>query len=156
MISLLVLGFLVGALARWAVPGPDPMAWWLTMGIGAVGSFIGYGIGAALIGSGADPYTIAWPVFLAAVLSSVLLIILYRRVVQKRPITGPEAQRFPARGPGVTRARRRLGVDAEAAPGRSKEVMEQLKKLGELRDAGVLTQEELEAKEAELRERSSR
>ena len=44
-VSAVVFGFFVGALARWAVPGPDPMPAWLTIFIGLSGSLIG---GAAL------------------------------------------------------------------------------------------------------------
>ena len=36
--------FIIGALARFAVPGPDPMPAWLTVAIGLGGTGIGYGI----------------------------------------------------------------------------------------------------------------
>ena len=34
-------GLIVGALARWALPGPDPMSWPATIGFGIAGSFLG-------------------------------------------------------------------------------------------------------------------
>src|ERR671932_741870 len=40
--------------------------------------------------------------------SAILLVIAYRRFVQKRAITGPEALKFPERGFGVERQRRLL------------------------------------------------
>jgi uncharacterized membrane protein YeaQ/YmgE (transglycosylase-associated protein family) len=43
LIDLLVLaigGLIVGALARFALPGKDPMPWWQTMLIGIAGSFL--------------------------------------------------------------------------------------------------------------------
>ena len=43
LIDLIVLaigGLIVGALARFALPGKDPMPWWQTMLIGIAGSFL--------------------------------------------------------------------------------------------------------------------
>ena len=42
-LSAVVLGFAIGGLARWAVPGPDPMPAWLTIFIGLTGSLVGGG-----------------------------------------------------------------------------------------------------------------
>ena len=50
VISILVSGFFVGALARLAVPGPDPMPVWLTIAIGLAGSFGGGAIAALIWG----------------------------------------------------------------------------------------------------------
>jgi len=41
LILLAISGLIVGGLARLALPGPDPMSLWMTMGIGIAGSFIG-------------------------------------------------------------------------------------------------------------------
>src|SRR5512146_60854 len=88
VLSILLTGFVVGALARFAVPGPDPMPAWLTLLIGLVGSVIGWGIVVAAIGP--DP---SW-VGIAGFLAAVLLVIAYRRFVQKRALFGPDAYRF--------------------------------------------------------------
>jgi uncharacterized membrane protein YeaQ/YmgE (transglycosylase-associated protein family) len=80
----------VGALARLAVPGPDPMPLWATVALGLVGSLLG-GIVTWLF-AGTPPG------LLVAVLCSVILLILYRRLVQRRGITGPDARRPPTRG----------------------------------------------------------
>ena len=37
VLAILVSGFITGALARLAIPGPDPMPIWLTISIGLVG-----------------------------------------------------------------------------------------------------------------------
>jgi len=34
IIGLIVWGFIVGGLARLALPGPDPMPWYATIGLG--------------------------------------------------------------------------------------------------------------------------
>lgn len=120
ILGLIIGGALIGALARLAVPGPDPMPILLTIAIGAVGANVGGALGYALLG--------AYGVFFGALTVATLLVILYRRFVQHRPITGPAAQLPPKR------------TDA----------MAQLEQLGDLRDRGVITPEEFERKKAEL------
>ncbi len=145
ILSIFVSGFIIGMLARWAVPGPDPMPIWLTVAIGVVGSLIGGTVALAAIGratprGGGDYFA----VLLAEILASTLLVIAYRRFVQKRPITGPEAYKPPTRGFGL---RRRVLLP------RTKE--EALKQLDDLHDAGVLTDEEYVAKRAAVLRRDS-
>src|SRR5919108_5885278 len=111
-ISAIVLGFFVGALARWAIPGPDPMPAWLTIFIGLTGSLVGGSIVIAI--TGYDTRNDAFSLLLASVIVSSLLVIGYRRVFQGRPATGPEAQKLPTRGFGIDRLRQRLrdmGID---------------------------------------------
>ena len=89
IVGLAVGGLVIGLLARFAVPGPDPMPLWLTMVFGALGSLLGGGMGYALgdlMGA-----------VLGGVIVASLLIILYRRVIQKRPLTGPRASELPRR-----------------------------------------------------------
>jgi uncharacterized membrane protein YeaQ/YmgE (transglycosylase-associated protein family) len=95
VLVLLVQGLVVGALGRLAIPGPDPMPLWLTLAIGLVGSIVGGALGYALSGDNGA--------FLGAVVVAALLIVLYRRVVQRRGITGPDARRRPTRGFGLRR-----------------------------------------------------
>jgi uncharacterized membrane protein YeaQ/YmgE (transglycosylase-associated protein family) len=111
VIAIMLSGFVTGALARFAVPGPDPMPAWLTVSIGLVGSLVGLGVDTAT--NGHQTVAASFSAFGAA----VLLVIGYRLLVQKRPIWGPEALRFPRRGIGVRAYRERLeraGVDPDA------------------------------------------
>jgi uncharacterized membrane protein YeaQ/YmgE (transglycosylase-associated protein family) len=41
LLACVVSGLIVGALARLALPGPDPMSWLATIGFGIAGSLIG-------------------------------------------------------------------------------------------------------------------
>jgi uncharacterized membrane protein YeaQ/YmgE (transglycosylase-associated protein family) len=50
-LTAMMTGFVIGGAARFALPGPDPMPFWLTVLIGLVGSAIGTAIGAALFGA---------------------------------------------------------------------------------------------------------
>ena len=156
VLLVLLSGFVTGALARFAVPGPDPMPAWLTIAIGLLGSAIGGGVAYAIFGSDTTALSIAG--FVAA----IVLVVLYRRFVQKRPITGPEALKFPERGFGVNRYRQRIEKLTEPSrrlataeeerqrAARADEVTAALRQLAELRDSGVLTPEEFETKKAEL------
>ena len=152
---IMVFGFITGGLARLAVPGPDPMPVWLTVAIGLAGSAVG---GAIAIGIwGRDTQVVGLFSFLGA----ILLVVAYRRFVQKRPITGPGALTFPERGFGVERAkdrRRQLEeLTREAAGSRAGgtggDTDSNLRKLADLRDAGVLTEAEFEEKKAQLQPR---
>jgi len=111
VIAALFSAFITGALARFAVPGPDPMPAWLTIAIGLVGTAIGGGIVWAVVGPDE-----AW-VGIAGFLTSIALVVIYRRFVQKRALWGPEAYRFPQKGVGVEQYRERLqkaGIDPNA------------------------------------------
>lgn len=160
VLILMFAGFITGSLARLAVPGPDPMPVWLTVAIGLAGSWGGGGIAAAIWGWDAKT-----AVSLVGFLVAIILVIAYRRFVQKRPLTGPDAMKFPERGLGIDRfkqrrqkmddlvARHQTVTQRESAD-QSSDVAEQIRKLGELRDDGVLTEAEFDAKKAELLSRA--
>jgi uncharacterized membrane protein YeaQ/YmgE (transglycosylase-associated protein family) len=110
VIAALFTAFITGALARFAVPGPDPMPAWLTIAIGLTGSAIGYGIVYGAVGNDAS-----WA-GIASFLAAVGLVVAYRYFVQKRPLWGKDAYRFPERGIGVEAYRERLkraGIDPD-------------------------------------------
>lgn len=144
ILLLLISGFAFGALARWAVPGPDPMPVWLTVLIGLGGSAIGGGITAAVLHandhvSRADYFTIE----LASILTSILLVVGYRHFVQHRAVLGPDALKPPTRGFGIGGPRRpSFGETVRRA--------QLLKSLDDLHRNGLLTDEEYRAKRAKL------
>lgn len=87
VIVLALEGLIVGALARLALPGPDPMGIFATIGLGLAGSFIGGILSWLLLGHAAG--------IIVAIVVSTLLLYLHRRFVQHRPLTGPGAHRLP-------------------------------------------------------------
>lgn len=149
IIQVLISGFVIGALARWAVPGPDPMSVPMTILLGVFGSFLGGGIAAAIFGAQQDSGSV-FAILIGSILTSMLLLIGYRRFVQKRPLTGPDAHRPPGERPQLGTL---LGAPGGQAARRG-DVADQLRKLEELHRDGVLTDEEFEAKRAELLARS--
>lgn len=153
IILILIFGFITGSLARLAVPGPDPMPVWLTVAIGLAGSAGGGAIAIAIWGRGTQA------VGLFSFLGAIVLVIAYRRFVQGRPLTGPDALKFPEKGIGIDRFqdRRRKMEDLVRQAQENRDVGDadsNLRKLRDLHDAGVLTDEEFEAKKAQLESRT--
>ena len=92
ILSLLVSGLIIGLLARFAVPGKDPLKVWQTILLGVAGSLVG-GLVARLLGVIDGDGTItageATASFLFSLGGAIVLLIVYRTYVQKRPLTGP-------------------------------------------------------------------
>jgi uncharacterized membrane protein YeaQ/YmgE (transglycosylase-associated protein family) len=151
VLMIMLFGFITGSLARLAVPGPDPMPIWLTMAIGLVGSAAAGALAIALWGK--DTQGIGIFSFVGA----VLLVVAYRRFVQKRPIVGPGAFRFPEKGIGIERFQERrqkmedLMRHAQSEQQQARANTDSnLQKLEDLHEAGILTDEEFEQKKAQL------
>ena len=170
VVGVLASAFVTGALARLAVPGPDPMPIWLTVAIGLAGAAGGGGI--AYAAGARDAATISFAGFGVA----ILLVIGYRRFIQRRPVWGRDAYRFPQRGVGVDSYRERLhraGIDPDRIGAAAATVTEAtrpsgggaaaeeptenpahfLRLLDELHDSGVLTEDEYGAARTRLLER---
>jgi len=168
-LTAMMTGFVIGGAARFAVPGPDPMPFWLTVLIGLVGSAIGTAIGALLFGAQHtfDSSGRSFVTLLLAIGFATGLVAAYRILVQKRPLTGPDARRFPRTGFGIAKMRQRLhqlGIDPDqihtvGTVPRPKppeelthdDVVDQLDKLRDLRDHGTITEEEYERARERLR-----
>jgi uncharacterized membrane protein YeaQ/YmgE (transglycosylase-associated protein family) len=73
ILALAVQGLIVGAFARLALPGPDPMTIPQTMAVGLAGSFIA-GVIVYALSDGREA-----PGFLAALVFSVLIVYFIRR-----------------------------------------------------------------------------
>lgn len=71
LISLVLIGLLVGALGRLVVPGPDPMGIGATIAVGIAGSLLAGLLAGVLFGRGAG--------FLLSVLVTAGLVWLIRR-----------------------------------------------------------------------------
>ena len=169
VLSVLLSGFLIGSLARLALPGPDPMPLWFTITVGFAGSLLGGGVAAALYGARHtfDTSSHVFVTLLLEVGAAAAILAGYRRFVQRRPLSGPDAYRFPTRGVGIQRMRQRLGqfgIDPDKLSQRPESHSgshddepshddrgEQLSKLRELHESGVLSDEEYESARERLR-----
>ena len=76
---MLIIGLVVGAVAKFLVPGKDPGGIIITMVIGVVGAMI-----AGFIGRSFGGYQTQGPSIIASVLGAMLLLFIYRVVVGRR------------------------------------------------------------------------
>ena len=80
IIWTIIIGFIVGIVAKFLMPGRDPGGFVITALIGIVGSVIATYLGRALgfyqVGESAG--------FIAAVLGSIILLFIYRMVTGKK------------------------------------------------------------------------
>jgi uncharacterized membrane protein YeaQ/YmgE (transglycosylase-associated protein family) len=76
----ILIGFIVGIVAKFLMPGRDPAGFIITVIIGIVGSviatYLGRFLGFYQVGESAG--------FIAAVLGSIILLVIYRAVTGKR------------------------------------------------------------------------
>ena len=79
IIVLLIMGLIIGALARFIVPGRDPLGVPATMAIGVVGTVVSGFIGRAIFGR--DGNFGSW---ILALIVTVGLVLLVRRMSASR------------------------------------------------------------------------
>ena len=99
---LIIVGAIVGALGRLFHPGRDPMGFIVTtlIGIAALviaGAIFSNGVLEFVVGIIARILFGTAGGFIFAFVGAVLLLYVYRRVVQHRGLTGPSARRLPPR-----------------------------------------------------------
>ena len=76
VLSMALLGLIVGGLARFALPGPPRLSLWWTSAVGVAGTVLGGLIGKAIFGSPGLP--------LLAVLASMAILAVHRRIERHR------------------------------------------------------------------------
>jgi uncharacterized membrane protein YeaQ/YmgE (transglycosylase-associated protein family) len=77
IISLILVGLLVGIIAKLLMPGRDPGGFIITVLLGIAGSFVGAFVGSYLnIGAG------RFTSFALAIIGAMLLLVLYRLVMR--------------------------------------------------------------------------
>ena len=84
IIAFIILGLLAGAIAKALMPGDDPGGWIITAVIGVVGAILGGFLAGALFG--ADPMDEFFDIssWLTAIIGSIILLVIYRLVVDRR------------------------------------------------------------------------
>lgn len=80
ILTMLIIGLLVGIVAKFLMPGDDPGGIFVTALLGIAGSFV-----AGYIGRSAGWYSAGEPVsFLASVVGAIVLLIVYRLLFRRR------------------------------------------------------------------------
>lgn len=74
IITMLVIGLIIGILAKFLTPGKDPGGIIITILLGIAGSFLAHYVGSAV-----GWYSEGEPVgFIASVLGAIILLLIYR------------------------------------------------------------------------------
>ena len=79
IIWLIILGLIVGLIARLIVPGRQPMGWIATAVLGIVGAYVGGTLGSVVFPP--HHFTITPPIkhsFLGALVGAVILLLIYK------------------------------------------------------------------------------
>src|SRR5438034_11822348 len=88
ILGWLLFGLIVGAIAKFLMPGRDPGGWIVTILLGIAGAFVGGSIGRAIWGSpGVTGFDFGS--FGLAVLGAIVLLFLYRMMVGRRSTAVP-------------------------------------------------------------------
>jgi len=82
ILSWIVMGLIVGSLAKWILPGKDPGGIIVTILIGIAGAFVGGFIGSVLGFGTVTGFNLGS--FVLAIGGAVLLLILYRSMKRKQ------------------------------------------------------------------------
>lgn len=79
MLWSILIGLIIGLVARFLMPGRDPMGFILTAVLGVIGAFV-----ASFIGQSLGWYGQGQPAgFLAAVLGAMLVLFVYRMTLRR-------------------------------------------------------------------------
>lgn len=76
-LSMLVVGLVAGAIARFVLPGADSMGWFMTAVLGIAGSFVG-GFLSRLFSKPAPDAKFHPAGFLLSVVGAIALLVLWR------------------------------------------------------------------------------
>jgi uncharacterized membrane protein YeaQ/YmgE (transglycosylase-associated protein family) len=85
IIWMIILGLIVGAIARLIVPGRQPMGWIATALLGIVGAYVGGTLGSVVFPP--HHFTVTPPIkhsFLGALVGAVILLLIYKLVTSRR------------------------------------------------------------------------
>lgn len=87
IIAFIILGLLAGLIAKAILPGEDPGGLIVTTIIGVAGAILGGFLAQALFD--ADPLDEFFDIssWLTAIVGALLLLVIYRLVVGRRPVT---------------------------------------------------------------------
>jgi uncharacterized membrane protein YeaQ/YmgE (transglycosylase-associated protein family) len=80
IIAFIVFGLVVGAIAKFLMPGRDPGGLFATTMIGMIGALVGGLIGRYILGRG-ESYTPGW---ILSIVGAVILLVLYRFLARRR------------------------------------------------------------------------
>ncbi len=86
ILGLIVIGLIAGALARFIVPGRDPMGIGATIALGIAGSFLGGFLADVLLRDDAADRGLSPVGILGSVVGAIILLVIYNMVTSRRGV----------------------------------------------------------------------
>ena len=80
LLYTLLIGLVVGAIAKFLMPGNDPGGWVITILLGIAGAFVGTFLGRSL-GLYTEGQAAGW---IASVIGAMVLLLVYRLITGRR------------------------------------------------------------------------
>lgn len=87
IVSIIVIGFIAGALARFLVPGKQPMSWGMTLVLGIIGSFVGGFLGYLLFRNDAQNGFLQPSGIIGSVIGAIIVLLLWNHFGRKSAVT---------------------------------------------------------------------
>jgi uncharacterized membrane protein YeaQ/YmgE (transglycosylase-associated protein family) len=84
VIGLIIIGLIAGALARFLVPGRDPMGIVTTILLGIVGSFLGGSLWALLFEGQLDFRSAT--TLIGAIIGAIIVLLIWRAATRRRTV----------------------------------------------------------------------
>ncbi|MBL7490597.1 GlsB/YeaQ/YmgE family stress response membrane protein [Frankia sp. AgB1.9] len=84
IIFWLLLGLVAGAIARFLVPGRDPMGWVGTIVLGIVGSFLGGFLGYLIFGKDLNEGALQPSGIVGSIIGAIVVLLVYRAATHRR------------------------------------------------------------------------
>ena len=81
IIGWLLFGLVVGAIAKFLMPGRDPGGWIVTILLGVAGSFVGGFLATTLMGR--QEQSAGW---IGSIIGAMVLLFVYRLIVGRRRV----------------------------------------------------------------------
>ena len=81
IIGWLLFGLVIGAIAKFLMPGKDPGGWIVTILLGIAGSFVGGFLASTLLGR--QEQTAGW---IGSIVGALVLLFVYRLIVGRRTV----------------------------------------------------------------------
>jgi len=80
-IGWILFGLVVGAIAKFLMPGRDPGGWIVTILLGVAGSFVGGFLATTLMGR--EQQSAGW---IGSIIGAIVLLFIYRLIVGRRAV----------------------------------------------------------------------
>ena len=84
IVLFLIVGLVAGFIARWLVPGPDPMGWLGTLVLGIIGSLVGGTLAALVFGGTLE---LSPSGLVGSIIGAVIVLLIWRAMGGERRVT---------------------------------------------------------------------